>query len=340
MGPVPSVRRSAQVSSSRASAATCAAGVPAVSLGVHHSKPPAERNRDRCCTQPGAHWLSPIPPGLCREDAEFELVGGESQFVSPSKHDLEVAHIGGDGPPELVERQTGVLAEPARYEPVEDKDWLATGRGTEVQELGGERRSEVRQPGDTVVAQARIPIDRPPFNSCAGGGLKSASAFGTASSTRRTRNGPYPTRPYPQRLVRAHLRRPGPGRDRPARRASHRGHHRGQDQRARHSEPGLRARAVRVRAAGDHPGDRVRPHGPQPDQAHRRTRSGPGAGGLDTRPDRSDLGHPFHRPRPGHIHPGCTAPCPCIEQPSRSGAAAAPARRHWPARKYGGKLAL
>jgi hypothetical protein len=28
---------------------------------------------------------------------------------------------------------------------------------------------------------------------------------------------------------------------------------------------------------------------------------------------------------------GCTAPCPCIEQPSRSGAAAAPARRHWPA---------
>jgi len=31
----------------------------------------------------------------------------------------------------------------------------------------------VRQPGDAVVAQARIPIDRPPFNSCAGGGLKS-----------------------------------------------------------------------------------------------------------------------------------------------------------------------
>jgi hypothetical protein len=27
----------------------------------------------------------------------------------------------------------------------------------------------------------------------------------------------------------------------------------------------------------------------------------------------------------------CTAPCPCTEQPSRSGAAAAPARRHWPA---------
>ena len=138
------------------------------------------------------------PPGLCREDADFELVGGKTQFVSPSKHDLEVAHIGRDGPPELVERQTGVLAEPARYEPVEDKGWLATGRGTEVQELGAERRSEVRQPGDAVVAQARIPIDRPPFNSCAGGGLKSASAFGTASSTRRTRNGPYPTRPYPQ----------------------------------------------------------------------------------------------------------------------------------------------
>ena len=31
----------------------------------------------------------------------------------------------------------------------------------------------MRQPGDAVVAQARIPIDRPPFNSCAGGGLKS-----------------------------------------------------------------------------------------------------------------------------------------------------------------------
>jgi hypothetical protein len=65
------------------------------------------------------------PPGLCREDADFELVGGKTQFVSPSKHDLEVAHIGRDGPPELVERQTGVLAEPTRYEPVEDKaGWL------------------------------------------------------------------------------------------------------------------------------------------------------------------------------------------------------------------------
>ena len=32
----------------------------------------------------------------------------------------------------------------------------------------------MRQPGDAVVAQARIPIDRPPFNGRAGGGLKSA----------------------------------------------------------------------------------------------------------------------------------------------------------------------
>ena len=197
VGPAPIVRRSTQVSSSRASAATCAAGVPAVSPGVHHSKPPAERNRDRCCTQPGAHWLSPIPPA-CVE--KMQSSSSSAARASSSAHPNMISrwHIGGDGPPELVERQTGVLAEPARYEPVEDKGWLATGRGTEVQELGAERRSEVRQPGDAVVAQARIPIDRPPFNSCAGGGLKSASAFGTASSTRRTRNGPYPTRPYPQ----------------------------------------------------------------------------------------------------------------------------------------------
>lgn len=40
------------------------------------------------------------------------------------------------------------------------------------------------------------------------------------------------------------------------------------------------------------------------------------------------------------ISTGCTAPCPCIEQPSRSGGVAVPARRDWSARKYGGKLAL
>lgn len=45
VGPAPIVRRSTPVSSSRASAATCAARIPVVSPLVHHSKSPAERDR-------------------------------------------------------------------------------------------------------------------------------------------------------------------------------------------------------------------------------------------------------------------------------------------------------
>jgi hypothetical protein len=43
----------------------------------------------------------------------------------------------------------------------------------------------------------------------------------------------------------------------------------GRNQWARDSQPRLWSRAVCLRASGDDPGDRVRPHGPQPDQAHR-----------------------------------------------------------------------
>ena len=47
-----------------------------------------------------------------------------------------------------------------------------------------------------------------------------------------------------------------------------------EDQQPRDSERRLRARADRLRAAGDHSDDRVRPHGQEPDQAHREQGAG------------------------------------------------------------------
>ena len=70
------------------------------------------------------------------------------------------------------------------------------------------------------------------------------------------------------------------------------------------------------------------------------TRSGPGAGGLDTRPDRGDLGHPFHRPRPGHIHRDARHHAHSLSSQAAPGPPPRPPGATGRPRKYGGKLAL
>ena len=102
-------------------------------------------------------------PRLLGEDADFKLVGGNSQLVGPAEHSLEVARVGGYGPADLVERKVGVSAEPARHEAVEDERWSSAGRGAEVQELDAEGRTEVRQSGTPwSPKQAYASICRPP----------------------------------------------------------------------------------------------------------------------------------------------------------------------------------
>jgi hypothetical protein len=105
--------------------------------------------------------LGVTEPGLYEEDADFELVGGEGRLAGPAGHGLEVASLGRDGPPDLAERQAEVLQKPARHQAAEDENWPPTGRGADVQELGAERETEVRQPRRAVIVQACIRFDRP-----------------------------------------------------------------------------------------------------------------------------------------------------------------------------------
>ena len=54
--------------------------------------------------------LATNEPSLLGEDAGFKVVGADPELVSPAKHGVEVAGVGGDGPSGLVEREARVFA--------------------------------------------------------------------------------------------------------------------------------------------------------------------------------------------------------------------------------------
>ena len=59
---------------------------------------------------PAVSPLTPNEPSLLGEDAGFKVVGADPELVSPAKHGVEVAGVGGDGPSGLVEREARVFA--------------------------------------------------------------------------------------------------------------------------------------------------------------------------------------------------------------------------------------
>jgi len=62
--------------------------------------------------------------------------------------------------------------------------------------------------------------------------------------------------------------------------------------------------------------------------------------GLTLGRTRSDLGHPFHRPRPGHIHPDARHHAHALSSQAAPGPPPRPPGATGRPRKYGGKLAL
>jgi hypothetical protein len=224
---------------------------------------------------------------------------------------------------------------------------------------------EVRQPGDTVVAQARIPIDRPPFNSCAGGGLKSGvgvrhSVEHTTDSERAVSHpsvspgteGRLSKDEYDARLDSALSAHTYADLDQvvtdlpvaPATVVTTAAKTTAVTPVAKTSGLAIASLACGLAQFAFGPlatipaivcGHLAR------SQIKRTGEQGAGLAlaGLilgRTAVILGILSSSSAWPYP----PGCTAPCPCIEQPSRSGGAAVPAGRDWPARKYGGKLAL
>jgi hypothetical protein len=181
----------------------------------HHPDPaqahPAMTETDitRLCRGPASSpaglisWspLAGDEPGLRGENACFEFVGGNSELIGPAEHGLEVARVAGDRPSDLVKHKIGVFAEPSCHEAVE----MSAGR------VAGEEqkyRNLVPKAGPRCGSRA---VPWSPRHAYAATGRSSATllaaawswapTLGAASSRRRTRKGPSPTRPYPQAIT-------------------------------------------------------------------------------------------------------------------------------------------